>query len=67
MGTKKLYWCDTCEDKDVPYDDLVGVTFKTAFNFELSDPGTTDGTHICRRCLYSMWEQAPKFIEARRR
>lgn len=63
MGSRKEYWCDICDDrfshKDAIDQKLVGVRFTDNRKFVLSEFSSTDGHHVCMRCLSQLWQQAP--------
>jgi len=56
MSFRAIYKCDVCRE-DTPKGDLMGVRFSGLRDFKLSTPESTDGTHICMRCLGQLREQ----------
>lgn len=53
---EKVYSCNLCHEK-VRDQNLMGVRFKNNYEFVLDEARTTDGTHICMRCLDQLKQQ----------
>lgn len=53
---KKQYICDICE-RERPFSAIRGVFFKNypygdcPPDFEIREPNSTDGTHLCTDCI----------------
>lgn len=47
---EKVYTCNLCREKVKP-DRLMGLRFQDMYNFQLDEAKTTDGAHVCMRCL----------------
>jgi hypothetical protein len=60
MSYREVYKCDICE-VERHRDYMMGCRFKNNEEFVLDSPGTTQGKHICTKCLDQLTEQlAPK-------
>lgn len=56
MSKKITYSCDVCRDA-MPKAELMGCNFKNMKEFKLDTPESTDGVHICMRCLGQLQAQ----------
>lgn len=54
---KVTYYCDICSD-ETPKLDLFGCRFSNMKDFTLSAADSTDGRHVCKRCLWQLREQS---------
>jgi len=59
MSKKVTYSCDICRD-ETPRDQLLGCHFSNMKDFKLASPESTDGVHICMRCLGQLEQQLAK-------
>jgi hypothetical protein len=50
MGMKKVYKCDVCRDEMPPLE-LYGIHFTNMKDFDIGHAASTDGVHICERCM----------------
>jgi hypothetical protein len=57
MSFRAIYKCDICRD-DMTKEQVVGVCFVDLTHFKLKGPESTQGIHICRRCLAQIYDQA---------
>lgn len=63
MSFRAIYNCDICRE-DTHKGDIMGVRFSGMRTFTLSSPESTDGVHICNRCLGQLREQpGPKQVQ----
>ena len=63
MSFRAIYQCDICRE-DTHKGDILGVRFIDLRKFRLSPPESTDGVHICNRCLGQLREQlGPKQVQ----
>ena len=56
MSMKKIYRCNLCREIYEP-EFLTGLNFTTLSNFKLDSARSTDGSHICDKCLIQIHEQ----------
>ncbi len=56
MGMKKVYTCNLCRDEIKDPDKSFGLHFITYNKFDLRNAGSTDGTHICFRCINQLYK-----------
>ncbi len=50
MTYRAIYICDLCSD-ETPKDNIHGLNFSGLTHFKVSSPESTQGKHICMRCL----------------
>lgn len=50
MAMKRVYTCNLCRD-EFPADQIIGVYFSGLKDFHLDIAQSTDGVHICKRCI----------------
>jgi hypothetical protein len=63
MSFRAIYQCNICRE-DTHKGDILGVRFIDLRKFRLSPPESTDGVHICNRCLGQLREQlGPKQVQ----
>lgn len=64
MGSRKEYWCDLCDEHyEHAAFNLVGLRFSNNHDFTLGKPESTDGHHVCQRCLKQLVEQCPQHLD----
>ena len=56
MSFRAVYTCDICHE-DTLKGNVLGCRFSDLRRFTLSDPESTQGTHICKMCLDQLREQ----------
>jgi hypothetical protein len=65
MSFRAIFTCDICKE-DTARAGILGCRFQNLHDFKLSPPESTDGTHICNRCLDQLRVQlGPKRVEAK--
>jgi hypothetical protein len=50
MSMKRAYACNLCRD-EFPVDQMIGVYFTNMKDFHFDTASSTDGVHICKRCI----------------
>ncbi len=53
MGMKKVYSCDICHHVKDP-SVLIGLKFSNLTDFKFAMVNSTDGTHICDKCMLQL-------------
>ena len=56
MSFRAIYTCDICREETLK-GNVMGVRFIDMRQFKLSEPESTQGTHICVMCLNQLREQ----------
>lgn len=56
MGMKKVYGCDVCRENKTP-DELYGLHFTNMRDFDIRHAASTDGIHVCERCMTQLREK----------
>jgi hypothetical protein len=56
MGMKKIYNCNVCRD-DMPPSELYGLHFTNLKDFDIMHAASTDGVHVCQRCMTQLREK----------
>ena len=50
MSMKKVYTCNLCRE-EFPVEKMVGVYFSGLTDFHFDSAQSTDGVHLCKRCI----------------
>lgn len=56
MSFRTIYQCDLCRTDTIKAN-VMGLYFVNLWEFRISEPEATQGTHVCTRCLDQLRKQ----------